>query len=53
MATPDPAATPQTFRWEIHAVPAVASGAGGMYSCCGADTTPPSWWGTLVDLAKP
>ena len=50
-ATADPAATPQTFRWELHAFRATG-GFGGMYSCCGQDQSPPAWWDKLVDLAN-
>jgi hypothetical protein len=51
--TDDPSATPQTFKWEVHAFIAVTRDAGGMSSCCGPDANPPTWWATLVDLAKP
>jgi hypothetical protein len=50
-ATPDPSATPQTFKWEVHAFSAVG-GEGGMYSCCGPDQSPPAWWSALVDLNR-
>jgi len=48
--TPDPNATPQTFKYEVHAFSATG-GEGGMYGCCGPDGRP-AWFDTLVDLAK-
>ena len=50
VTTPDPNATPQTFKYETHAFSATGA-EGGMYGCCGPDGRP-TWFDTLVDLAK-
>ena len=46
--TPAPDATPETYHYELHAFSAVG-GPGGLYSCCGPDSTP-TWWDSLADL---